>query len=169
MISYSANRCTWTIFSLLASLSVLTSVHAQPPNDLDLSFLRGPPFERQKLATNLDTITKRSDLTLVKEAINDIIIFVHSSRSYSGQTADRFTEEGRLNFQSTPTATNSKGQQIALLPIRQYAWEVTDIQEIKLTSAYGLTTAKPRFSQRMVFKKIDGRWRFDRYEWRTEK
>ena len=153
----------------LALLFFRAPISAQTLSELDRSFLRSPPYERQKLAVDLDTVTKESDLHLIKDAIQDIIVFVYSTREYSWQTSDRFTNDGIINFQSTPKIVSSEGQTITLLPLKQYAWEVTESQEIKLTADYGLREHKARFSQRMVFKKIEGRWRFDRYEWRKEK
>ena len=153
----------------LCVLLILLPFSVQGSETLDFSFLRSPPYERQKLTVDLASIKNKSDLQPIKEAIDDIIAFIYSTRESSGQTADRFTERGSANFVSEPKIMDANQREKTLIPLRQYDWEVTQEQEIILTSDYGFTAKRPRFSQRMVFKKVAGRWRFDRYEWRREK
>lgn len=135
----------------------------------DLSFLRPPPHARQKLAVNLDSVTQKSDLLLIREAVDDIIVFLYNTRAISGQITEHFTREGLINFENVPTIHDEKKGSIKLLPLRQYDFEVTDDQEIKFTCDYGLIGSNPRFEQRMVFKRLGDRWKFDRYEWRRAK
>lgn len=134
---------------------------------IDISFLSQNPWRKQKLNVNLDNVPTKEEMKIVEASLDDIIKFVAfiSSDPPSGRaTPLAVTVSGATNLRRPPVDPSSSTRQ-RFFHLREYDWAVLGTSEIALTVDFGTLARKTTYTDRFVFKKENGSWKFDRHEW----
>jgi hypothetical protein len=143
------------------------TVQNMPPSALDTSFLREEPLRKQKLAVDLSAITQAEHMQTVREAINPIVQFISRLSALPPRAANppsAFTD-GAVFRLRLPPKIKTPGHEMRLSHIRKYDWVVSGNSTISFTVDFGLIRAKPEYTDRFVFVRENGAWKFDRHEW----
>lgn len=134
---------------------------------IDISFLNKNPLRKQKLNVNLDTVRTAEEMKVIEDSLDDIIKFIAfvSNDPPSGRAAPlAVTVSGATNLRRPPVDPSSSAHQ-RFFHLREYDWEVLGTSEIALTVDFGTLARKTTYTDRFVFKKENGSWKFDRHEW----
>jgi hypothetical protein len=152
------------IFAAHPSAGATENVNA---HGINISFLKQNPWRKQKLAVDLDSIQSREEMKIIEAALNDIIQFVAmvSNDPPSGRAVPlALTSSGRTNLRRPPIDT-ARSMPQRFSHIREYDWNVRGAREIAVTVDFGIVPGRPVYTDRFVFIKEDGSWKFDRHVW----
>ena len=162
--------CTLLLFfglSVSAAVPNKSDMKSLNAHGIDISFLHDNPWRKQKINVDLDAIQSKEQMKIISAAINEIIYFIAmvSNDPPSGQPVPlALTIAGRSNLRRPPVDT-SRSMPQRFSHIREYDWDVRNGSEIALTADFGIVPNHPVYTDRFVFVKENGRWKFDRHEW----
>ncbi len=143
------------------------SVRKVNRHGLDISFLLEDPYLKQKLGCDLDSVMSAEDMYFIRGAINPIILFVMrvSDDLPSGKpTPVVMTAYGSDQLRLPPKDNRGSVPQ-RYGHLREFDWEVRGPTEIAVTIDFGMIRGHPLYTDRFVFIKEGGIWKFDRHGW----
>lgn len=163
---------SWTILPFIFSCALAANpgrIDMKRANaaGIDISFLNRNPWRKQKLSVDLDNVRTSKDMKIIEASLDDIIKFVGmvSNDPPSGRAVPLdVTNAGRTNLRRPPV-DKSRSMPQRFSHIREYDWDVHSASEIALTVDFGIVPGHPVYTDRFVFIKEHGAWKFDRHEW----
>lgn len=170
---FAVTKSIWFLFLSFLCLFALAAeakkidVKTANAHGIDTSFLSSNPWRKQKLNVDLNNILTIEEMKIVEASIDDIIKFVAmvSNDPPSGRASPlAVTRSGAKNLRRPPVDPSSSTRQ-RFFHLREYDWEVRGAHEIALTVNFGTLTRKTAYTDRFVFKKENGVWKFDRHDW----
>lgn len=143
------------------------SVRKVNRHGLDISFLLEAPYLKQKLGCDLDSVMSAEDMYFIRDAINPIILFVMrvSDDLPSGKAAPLVRTAGGHDRLRRPPKDDRDSMPQRYGHLREFDWEVRGPTEIAVTVDFGMIRGHPLYTDRFVFIKEDGTWKFDRHGW----
>lgn len=163
---------SWTILPFIFSCALAANpapsgMKRANAHGIDTSFLHRNPWRKQKLSVDLDNVHTAEDMKIIEASLDEIIKFVAmvSNDPPSGVPVPlAVTSAGRTNLRRPPI-DQSRSMPQRFSHIREYDWDVRGAGEIALTADFGIVPGRPVYTDRFVFIKEDGAWKFDRHEW----
>lgn len=139
----------------------------------DLDFLRSDPFRKQKQVIESSGVQTRGEAKVLESAVADVLRFCGGLALWQHQgnrdtVLSGATERGAAMLQWPPKYGANKI--VPLSPMQYSNWRIVSNSQISVRVDFGdmgpdgLLQRPPIASWRMIFLKVDGKWKFDRYE-----
>ena len=147
-----------------ASMTSSPREHSVSGGEMDLIFLKEPPYIKTKNRMDLSGIKKNEDLIVVREAVNQIARFF-VQLSFVQAPIDGFSEIATKNGMANIKFPPKNNQYNYYLAIKIYNWVLHDPEMISLSAEFrGVPDKGSPYFDKFVFVKKDGIWLFDRRE-----